>query len=276
MRKRSRTAAKLAGVVGALALMAGAVTLSSSANAAEVDFSYVMLDGSVVNVGTTEFPLFDPANPTSAGVVGVIDDVTGDFEGDLTIPARQTTQQVTDPIVGSIDLLVAITGEPVVGNIDPVTNEVEAATVIDVSMTFQQLTLDSDPTNPTALNIECTMSDISLELSSSPNGEPFDDTANPPTFAVADEGFTFPLPECAWNGTGTDPGASIVTLVRDGLIENLALPNSDTDAFLTFESGNLTPPTPPTPPSTAAPTTTTVAPAATVATPVRATPRVTG
>jgi hypothetical protein len=65
--------------------------------------------------------------------------------------------------------------------------------------------------------------------------------------------------------------------IRTGLIENLSLPNSDTDAFLTFEAGSPTPPTPPTPPSTVAPTPTTAAPpAAAAAQPVRATPRVTG
>jgi hypothetical protein len=274
MRNRSRTAAKLAAVFGSLALMVGLVALAPPANAASVPFEYIMLDGSVVNVGDTVFPLFDPANPTSAGLVGEIDDVTGDFEADMTIPSRQTTQAVTAPVTGTIDLLVEVNADPVVGNVDPATNVVEASTVIDVVMTFQILTLDADPTNPITLNTECTMGDIPMELSSEPNGENFDPNANPTTFAVAGEGFTFPTPNCV-----TLPGgnAALLDTIRTGLIENLSLPNSDTDAFLTFEAGSPTPPTPPTPPSTVAPTPTTAAPpAAAAAQPVRATPRVTG
>jgi hypothetical protein len=274
MRNRSRTAAKLAAVFGSLALMAGLVTLAPSANAAEVAFEYVMLDGSEVTVGDTVFPLFDSANPTSAGLVGVIDDVTGDFEADMTIPDRATTQRVDDPpLPGDISLIIRISADPVVGNVDPATNVVEAATLVDVAMTFEQLVPDANPAAPIVLGITCTMADIPMELSSEPDGENFDPNANPTTFAVADADFEFPLPTCVTDPGGTD---ALRPTVEQGLIDNLSLPNDDTTAFLTFESGSLTPPTP-LPTTTAPPTTaTTVAPAATAAQPVRATPRVTG
>lgn len=276
MRKRSRTAAKLAGAVGVLALVATMLGLSP-ASAEEQPLEYVLLDGSVVTVGETEFPLFDPANPTSAGVTGVIDDVTGDFEGDLVIPPRETTQRVDAPVIGpsTINLRVSVEAEPIVGNVDPETGEVIATSVIDVKMLFVDLIPDSGIPANLALNIECTMADITMELASDPDGEPFDPETQ--TFAVAGGGFEFPLPECV---NLTEEGAPLVPTVRDGLIENLGLPNSDTTAFLSFEAGTLTPPEPlpdPVTPTTAAPATpTTVAPATQPAQAVRTQPRVTG
>jgi hypothetical protein len=269
---RRRATTKLAAALVAGALVLGFIG-APGVQAAVVNVSYVVVDGSEMNIGDTVFPLFDPANPNSSGIVGTYDDVTGEFEGEFISPERRTTQRVEAPLAGNIDLVIATESVSSQGTIDPVTGEVAVTNVIDIVMTFEQLVPDSGVPPFIALNVACTLAGVELELTSEPPG--FPPTAPGEPFAIAGEGFEVPEPTCEGTIPGVDP--NIVTLVRDGLIDNLGLPTTDTSIYLEFAPGTPTPPAPLPPlqvPETT--TSTTVAPVTAPAQAVRATPRVTG
>jgi hypothetical protein len=259
--------------LGALLLMAAGLGLMGmpSAQAAQIDVSFVLVDGSEMVIGGSPFPLFDPANPTSSGIVGQYDDVTGEFEGEFVSPARRATQTVDAPIAGTIDVVIDTVPISSDGHIDPVTGAVEVTSVFDLEMLFEQLVPTATPNSPVPLNVLCTIPAITLELTTDPPG--FPPAVLGEGFALADDGFEVAEPECEGSVAGVDP--AIVGLVRGGLIDRLSLPTTDTAIFLEFAPGDLTDAEPLEP--LAAPPTT-VAPVAPVApaVAVQAAPRLTG
>lgn len=265
-----RTSAKACGVLAVMAISFGLIG-APAAHGASVDVSFVLVDGSTMVIGPGEFPLFDPDNPTSSGIVGVWDDVTGDFDGEFVSPTRRATQRVDAPIAGDLDLVIDTTPVSSVGSIDPVTGAIEVTTVFDLDLLFERLVPDANPAAPVALNVACTLPAITLELSTDAPG--FPPTTVGEGFALADEGFHVPLPTCEGAVPGVDP--TIVTLVRNGLIDRLTLPTTATSIFLEFAPGEVTEAEPLEP--LASPATTDPAPVATpVAAPVQAAPRLTG
>jgi hypothetical protein len=117
------------------------------------------------------------------------------------------------------------------------------------------------------------MAGIELKLTSAPPGFPASSPGD--AFAIADEGFEIPEPECEGSVPGVDP--AIIATVRSGIITLLALPTSETSIYLEFAPGDPVAGPPPTTATTVAPpTSTTAAPPAVAAQPVRTTPRVTG
>jgi hypothetical protein len=266
-----RRAARAA--LATIATVALALGLLAPAEAAPVDVSYVLVDGSEIVIGATTFPLFDPANPTGSGIVGVVDDVTGEFEGDFISTPRRSTQHIDAPVPGNLDLVIGSETQSSEGTVDPVTGEVAVVNVFDIVITVEQLVPDASPTTPVPLNVQCTIPGIELKLTSAPPGFPATSPGDP--FAIADAGFAVPEPECEGTQPGVDP--AIVATVRSGIIALLTLPTSDTSIYLEFAPGDPVAGPPPTTATTVAPpTSTTAAPAAVAAQPVRTTPRVTG
>jgi hypothetical protein len=260
-------------LVGAIAgLLALLSTVMTPVSAAEIDVSFVVTEGTIT-IGPRDFEL--PADGTT-GIVGVWDDATGDFAGEYIVPPRRTTQRNETVIPGDIELEINMLFDPVVGTVDPVSGEIDVETEVDVVLTFIQLVPDADPTSPVPLNVECVLGPIELQLSSSPDGEPIDFAESPLSFVVTDDEFDVGDPAC---GPGSVPGfpepdATIINLVRTGLIENLETPTTGSTR-VAFEEGEIQEADPlsdpVTPPEPVQP-----APVTPAAAPVQQAPRVTG
>lgn len=274
MSNRGRLAAKLFGVVGAMALMIGVM---GPAGAADVDVSFLLQDGSEITTPGQVLPLFDPANPESSGIVGVWDDVTGDLTADMEIAPRASVECVASSgVFGILGSTTTYEASEVLGNIDPITGDVELETDIMVTIDIPNIQLYSDAActtflGPLVLDAVCEVGPVNIQASTSnPGGVPFDLDLVDGGFIATDSGFAIAAATC------TAPDPALATAVQNGLNARFELPSSETTATLDFVVGEIIPPDPlPTTTTMAAPATAPAAAAAPAAA-VRATPRVTG
>jgi len=246
MTNRKRTAAKLAGIAAAAALILSTV---GTASAASQSISYALSTGSMT-LGANSYPL-----PASTGIVGTWDDATGDFAGTFSSEAVSFTQEIVDPVAGTLTLtaqFIASTG--VTGNIDPATGTGTLSATFDVVITVQDLTTADDPPANFIVDQICTISSVPVEFTVSASGlgaesEIFTD------LSLTASGFSAPAATCV---PGPDGNPAFTALVQDGINDAAGLPTSDTSAEFRFTAGAVPPPsTTTTTTTTAAPTTTT-------------------
>jgi hypothetical protein len=225
-----------------------ALFTATTAQAAEIEVSFVVNSG-FFRIGTSEFPL---TTDGSAGLTGTIDDTTGEFTGESVFPPSQTTLPVTAPIPGTLTINLSIESESGGGTFDPDTGEITSTATLDIILEFVQLVPTAPPSTPIPLGVTCTLADIVLDLSTSPDGTPYAplpaDPANEEgSFELTASGFTVPLPDCV------GANAALVTAVRDGLVAQLGLPQTNTEVVIGYVTGEIQPPAP-------LPTTTVTAP----------------
>jgi hypothetical protein len=240
------------------ALLVFTLSKATTAQAAEVDVSFIVTSGQF-RIGASDFPL--PTDGT-AGLTGTFDDATGEFEGETTFPPSQIMLPNPAP-PGTLTINMTTTSESTGGTFDPDTGEITSTSILDITLEFVQLQPDGGGA-AVPLGVTCTMADIEIDLSTSPDGSPYAplpaDPANEEgSFELAGSGFTVPEPTC------TGANQTIVDLVRDGLVDRLGLPQSDTELVIGFETGEIQEAQPlPTVPPTAPPVAAPVAPAVVV------------
>jgi hypothetical protein len=239
-----RRFAKLAAVAAALVMMFP----MTSAQAAEQDLEFVNTGGSFA-IGATALTL----DAGAGGIVGVWDDVSGDFVGStqfnpIAIPA--------DPPAVPVDVVInldATSANNVVGDIDPATGD--AALIANMQIAIEI----------PALGVTCTTPAFDVTFDTDPpDGSPFEPLPfdDSQTYTIGLQGsFTVPALVAGGCGAGQDALVGVVNTT-------LGLPTGGT-AVLPLERGSVPPP-PPTTPTTTGTTSTTAGAGASTA------PRFTG
>lgn len=274
MRNRGRTAARVTGVVAAAALVFGVM---GPAGAATRDVEYALGTGTV-QVGANNYAL-----PEATGIVGTWDDVSGAFDGVFTSDLVATTQSVTSPLAGTIELTYQfVATENVTGTIDPATGSGNLATTFNVVVTLQQLRPTATPDTPIVLDQICTIAGVPVSYAVTatgigPDSEIFTD------LSLTASGFPAPAATCVAGPAGNP---ALTPTVQTTFNESAGLPTQSTSSTATFTAGAVPPPstttstsaTPTTaPPVTVTPSSTsTTTPGSNPANPVRTNPNLAG
>lgn len=224
------TRTKVLRLVAAVAIAATAA-LGSPAQAAPVDVSLFLVDGTLTIPG---LPTGDVVLPTGTGITGTWDDETGAFSGSFDIPNTSMGEVIPD---SGICLNVGGSGTAE-GTIDPATG----AGGIDVSLTItlQLLPCGADPV------ATCDMGPLAIGLTTDPPGSPM--SPMPPA-----EGSQIGLVN---SSPINIPAVTCDNTEAQNLINNIAgLPRQDGSTSLVFEVGQIPEPEPTTTlaPTTAAP-----------------------
>lgn len=267
MRNRSRTAAKVTGVVAAAALIFGAT--SGPAGAAVQDVEYTLSSGNVT-LPTSGDPLVI-SFPASTGLTGTWDDATGDFDAAFTSAPFTSSRDITSPVVGTLTQTVQFSApDGFSGNIDPATGLGTLDASFDVTITVDSLVIPPS-TDPIVIDVICPMPDIPITFDVVATGLGAESVI-PTDLALTAQAFTVPVPTCV---LGPNGNAALLPSVQQGLIDALALPNANATSVLGMVAGSIPPP-PPTTTTTAAPSTTTTTPGSSAPQAVVAQPRFTG